>query len=648
MERQLTLFEYQENRVEISSEFELSEGQTFEQCEKDIELSNHLEELAYYVKGQRLGIIEKNKWYKKVGYDSWDVYCRERWNLSGTHGHKLIQSAEVIENIKKLSFMNHSLPTTQRQTWPLINLEPKQQAEAWDEAIKTAPTGGVPGVSVTQEKKMSGRHVQETVDRLYPKESKIDPFPFERDNQELDVDPFEFRQQQEVFNHISSKPQLNKNYYTISEWDNLSPENRRRLLQLNGNKTFNKQDNDNIEWARWSWNPITGCLHNCAYCLDGDTLILMSDGTTKPIKDIQIGDKIIGTRLDGQYHYLTETTVLDHWQTYKEAYEITLSNGVKLVCSGDHRWLTNRGWKYTTGKTSGPDQRPYLTENNQIIGIGRLFSVDKNWETESYQRVFNPAIKRKFVLEGRAIKNSSPQIVSIKPLNTTIPMYDISTGTEDFIANGVVSHNCYARDIANRFYPQKFEPVLIPERLSAPANTKQPDFSHFPNSVDKMGWQNVFVCSMADLFGKWVPAEWIELVLEQVRNNPQWTFLFLTKFPIRMSEFEYPENVWLGTSVDNQYAVERAEKAFRKIDNVRVKWLSCEPMMERLTFTSLDMFDWVVIGGASRSTQTPEFRPPREWVNHLESQAKVAGCNIYEKTNLLERIREYPRSSSYK
>lgn len=200
-------------------------------------------------------------------------------------------------------------------------------------------------------------------------------------------------------------------------------------------------------------------------------------------------------------------------------------------------------------------------------------------------------------------------------------------------------HNCdycYARDIANRFYPQGFAPSIVPARLSAPANTHVPQ-----EAKDNIGYKNVFTCSMADLFGKWVPSEWIEAVLDVVRNAPQWNFLFLTKFPIRMAEFDFPENAWVGTTVDRQYAVDRAETAFRKI-TAGIKFLSCEPMLERLTFTSLEMFDWVIIGGSSKSTQTPEFRPPREWVNDLQAQARAAGCKVYEKTNLLERIREYP------
>ncbi len=199
---------------------------------------------------------------------------------------------------------------------------------------------------------------------------------------------------------------------------------------------------------------------------------------------------------------------------------------------------------------------------------------------------------------------------------------------------------CYARDIAARFYDQGFVPTLYPDRLHAPANTKVP-----AGAAQDISMKNVFTCSMADLFGRWVPKEWIEAVLEQVRSNPQWNFLFLTKFPKRLSEFKFPDNAWLGTTVDCQIRVKAAEDAFHKMreeGSGGVWWLSVEPMIEPLQFSSLDMFDWVVIGGSSRSTQTPEWHPPRDWVNALEQQARDAGCKVYEKTNLLSRIRQYP------
>ena len=194
---------------------------------------------------------------------------------------------------------------------------------------------------------------------------------------------------------------------------------------------------------------------------------------------------------------------------------------------------------------------------------------------------------------------------------------------------------CYARDIAARFFPQKFKPSFLPGRLLAPQNAKQSVFS------DDIGYKNVFLCSMADLFGKWIPNEWINAILDQCEIASQWNFIVLTKNPRRLADFDFPGNVWVGTTVDTQARVAAAEKAFENVHAV-VKFVSCEPMMERLTFNRLDLFHWVIIGGASSSTQTPEFHPPREWVNHLEAQAAEAGCMIYEKTNLLDRIREYP------
>src|SRR5436190_14425549 len=60
---------------------------------------------------------------------------------------------------------------------------------------------------------------------------------------------------------------------------------------------------------------------------------------------------------------------------------------------------------------------------------------------------------------------------------------------------------CYARDIAERFYPQGFAPTFHEDRLAAPRNTRLPKVE---------GWERrVFTCSMADLFGKVVPRDWI-------------------------------------------------------------------------------------------------------------------------------------------
>jgi protein gp37 len=80
-----------------------------------------------------------------------------------------------------------------------------------------------------------------------------------------------------------------------------------------------------------------------------------------------------------------------------------------------------------------------------------------------------------------------------------------------------------------------------------------------------------------------------------------------------------------------------------------VRWLSCEPLTEPLHFEHLDRFDWIVIGGASRTRQpdgktTPDWQPPFEWVADLVRQAREAGLKIYMKTNLgiTSRILELP------
>ncbi len=193
---------------------------------------------------------------------------------------------------------------------------------------------------------------------------------------------------------------------------------------------------------------------------------------------------------------------------------------------------------------------------------------------------------------------------------------------------------CYARDIATRFMPN-FDPTFHPERLDAPKNTPLPD-------SDTLESKNVFVCSMADLFGEWVPQEWIDRTLQAVKDNPKWTFLFLTKNPQRLIGIDWPANAWVGTTVDCQARAKPAEEAFRQI-KASVKFLSCEPMQERLTFDDLSMFDWLIIGGRSANSKLPEFQPEWRWVADLIMAAEKFGLKIYMKPNLKpSRLREFP------
>lgn len=366
---------------------------------------------------------------------------------------------------------------------------------------------------------------------------------------------------------------------------------------------------------RWTINPYRGCSHQCVYCLEGSTPILMADGRTKPLSDIVVGDRVYGTARQGAYRRYVMTEVLAHWSTTKPAYRVSLEDGTELIGSGDHRFLTERGWKFVTGtQSTGPLRRPHLTPNNRLLGTGRfapspehnseyrsgylcgMIRGDGHLGTYSYARAgrvrdeqhrfrlaltdmeplqrvreflneraiatheflfqaasggrkamyglrnysmkgvsavqqiiqwpthpsedwskgflagifdaegghsggilrisnkdpaildmtssaatrlgfssvlepprpngvrtirllgglgehlrffqtVDPAITRKRGIEGWTIKNSAFRMVtSIAELGVDLPMYDITTGTGDFIANGVVSHNCFARN----------------------------------------------------------------------------------------------------------------------------------------------------------------------------------------------------------
>jgi DNA repair photolyase len=366
----------------------------------------------------------------------------------------------------------------------------------------------------------------------------------------------------------------------------------------------------------WTINVYRGCSHACSYCGHGETPILMADGRTKPLAEVNVGDAIYGTEFAGKYRRYVTTQVLDHWSTVKPAYRVTLEDGTELVTSGDHRFLTHRGWKHVTGTECGWHRRPHLTVNNKLLGTGRfaappeggpdyrrgylcgmirgdgqlgsyaylragrtrddvhrfrlalvdiealqrvraylaeldvattefvfqeavgarkqlsairassgrsiaairdfiswpnapsaewckgflagifdaegcysqgilrisntdqaiidritsclrLFGFSFVIETRDLNRVkpvtnvrlvgglrehlrffhtVDPAITRKRSIEGTAIKSNAPlRVVSIEPLGVDLPLYDITTGTGDYIANGTVNHNCFAR-----------------------------------------------------------------------------------------------------------------------------------------------------------------------------------------------------------
>lgn len=206
---------------------------------------------------------------------------------------------------------------------------------------------------------------------------------------------------------------------------------------------------------------------------------------------------------------------------------------------------------------------------------------------------------------------------------------------------------CYARDIAMGIYPDGFEPRFFPERLIQPMRMRSP--------------QRIFTVSMGDLWGPWVPEEWIREVVQVVRTCKQHQFITLTKSPMGMRAFfegerAIPENLWLGVSVDYPGTE-------RRISELPAAWwgggrcVSMEPLLGLIPEDTLrplfknSGIQWVIIGPLSVRKENPRrtiiVQPKKEWVHAAVAAAQAAGAFVYMKATLTEtgghpRTRDFP------
>ena len=183
---------------------------------------------------------------------------------------------------------------------------------------------------------------------------------------------------------------------------------------------------------------------------------------------------------------------------------------------------------------------------------------------------------------------------------------------------------CYARSIATRFkgskaYPDGFEPTFRRELLDLPQKWKRP--------------RRIFVCSMADLFGGWVPDEWIEEVFAACLKAPQHTYFFLTKNPGRYMDLKEKgtlldlPNFWYGTTVTKR------SDSFVWFDRFANWFLSIEPLQEPLGKYMYDRKPGWVIIGAETGNRKGKVIPEKEWIDFLVEEFK--DVPVYMKPSLL-------------
>ena len=119
---------------------------------------------------------------------------------------------------------------------------------------------------------------------------------------------------------------------------------------------------------------------------------------------------------------------------------------------------------------------------------------------------------------------------------------------------------------------------------------------------------------------------------------PRVDFHHLHKIPATAAGFPFPQNVWIGTTIDKQERVASAEDAFAQLRErhpKRVLFAAIEPMLEPIKFNRLELVNRLVLGGASATQHSPAWYPPLRWIDDKRREARAAGVSLYEKSNLL-------------
>lgn len=170
-------------------------------------------------------------------------------------------------------------------------------------------------------------------------------------------------------------------------------------------------------------------------------------------------------------------------------------------------------------------------------------------------------------------------------------------------------------------YPFGFSPTFHRYRLDIPKKWSEP--------------RTIFACSMADLFGEWVPDKWIEAVFEACEKAPQHRYLFLTKNPFRYEQLHQKgilrksDNMWYG------YSATRSKYDYW-FDSQYNCFVSIEPILENVSIVDTN---WVIIG-AETGNRKDKIVPQKAWIDNIVNNCDNNGIPVFMKDSLIPIVGE--------
>ena len=167
-------------------------------------------------------------------------------------------------------------------------------------------------------------------------------------------------------------------------------------------------------------------------------------------------------------------------------------------------------------------------------------------------------------------------------------------------------------------YPFDFLPTFHRYRLDEPQKWKKP--------------RTIFVCSMADLFGNWVPDEWIREVFAACEAAPWHRYMFLTKNPMRYERVlskPMPKNMWFGWSQEGPIGSQSVFSTDYEVNT----FVSIEPLLRPFEEFYIRGVDWVIVG-AETGNRKNKIIPEKKWVDDIASACRETGVPLFMKDSL--------------